>query len=86
MHGAVIDFAVLDLRDGGSPSPKLFRVSADRHRGVGCDLILGVRALRSSQSVASFEIWTADGSPSPQCGNGMLGCKRGPAPPRSGSA
>jgi diaminopimelate epimerase len=70
MHGAGNDFVVLDLRDTGPPSPELCRALADRHRGVGCDLILAVKPPRSAHAVASFEIWTADGSPSPQCGNG----------------
>ncbi|MGC4856680.1 diaminopimelate epimerase [Micromonospora sp. DT4] len=70
MHGAGNDFVVLDLRHGQDPSPGLCRALADRHAGVGCDLILGVKAPRSAQAVASFEIWTADGSPSRQCGNG----------------
>ncbi|MEV7008418.1 diaminopimelate epimerase [Streptosporangium sp. NPDC051022] len=70
MHGAGNDFVILDLRDAKSPSPGLCRALADRHTGVGCDLILGIRAPRSVEAAASFEIWTADGSPSQQCGNG----------------
>lgn len=70
MHGAGNDFVVLDLRNAQAPSPELCRALAHRHTGVGCDLILGVKAPRSEGSVASFEIWTADGSPSQQCGNG----------------
>ncbi|MEU1006904.1 diaminopimelate epimerase [Streptomyces sp. NPDC005890] len=70
MHGAGNDFVVLDLRDAEDPSPELCRVLADRHTGVGCDLILGIKQPRSAEAVASFEIWTADGSRSQQCGNG----------------
>jgi diaminopimelate epimerase/O-ureido-serine racemase len=70
MHGAGNDFVVLDLRTAPAPSPALCRILADRHTGVGCDLILGVEAPRSAFAVASYRIWTADGSPSPQCGNG----------------
>jgi diaminopimelate epimerase len=70
MHGAGNDFVVLDLRNAAAPSPELCRTLADRHTGVGCDLILGVEAPRSAQAVASYRIWTADGSPSQQCGNG----------------
>ncbi|MFG2263773.1 diaminopimelate epimerase [Streptomyces sp. NPDC048720] len=70
MHGAGNDFVVLDLRDAEDPSPDLCRALADRHTGVGCDLILGVKEPRSAEAVASFDIWTADGSRSPQCGNG----------------
>lgn len=72
MHGAGNDFVVLDLRSSSAaaPSPELCRALADRHTGVGCDLILGVEAPRSAEAVASYRIWTADGSPSQQCGNG----------------
>ncbi|MFE6052616.1 diaminopimelate epimerase [Kitasatospora sp. NPDC056446] len=70
MHGAGNDFVVLDLRDAPDPSPELCRALADRRLGVGCDLVLGVRPPRSATAAASFGIWTADGSPSAQCGNG----------------
>ncbi|MFJ3833293.1 diaminopimelate epimerase [Streptomyces sp. NPDC090046] len=70
MHGAGNDFVVLDLRDAEDPSPELCRALADRHTGVGCDLILGIKGPRSAEAVASFDIWTADGSRSQQCGNG----------------
>ena len=70
MHGAGNDMIVLDLRDGDAPSPALCRALSDRHTGVGGDMILAVRAPRSAQAVASYDIWTADGSPSRQCGNG----------------
>ncbi|XVS61733.1 diaminopimelate epimerase [Actinosynnema sp. CA-299493] len=85
MHGAGNDFVVLDLRDAADPSPELCRALADRHTGVGCDLVLGVAAPRTAGAVASYRIWTADGSPSPQCGNGAR-CvaawvvRAGPAP------
>lgn len=70
MHGAGNDFVVLDLRDGGTPSPALCAALADRHTGVGCDLILGVGPALTPGSVASYRIWTADGQSSMQCGNG----------------
>lgn len=70
MHGAGNDFVVLDLRHAEDPSPELCRALSNRHTGVGCDLILGVKAPRSAEAVASFGIWTADGLPSQQCGNG----------------
>ena len=70
MHGAGNDMIVLDLRDAQAPSAELCRALADRHTGVGGDMILGVKAPRSAEAVASYEIWTADGSPSKQCGNG----------------
>ncbi|MFD7626618.1 diaminopimelate epimerase [Streptomyces sp. NPDC059851] len=70
MHGAGNDFVVLDLRDAEDPSPDLCRALADRHKGVGCDLVLGIRNPRSAEAVVAFDIWTADGSRSQQCGNG----------------
>lgn len=70
MHGAGNDFVVLDVGRDGPPSPELCAFLADRRRGVGCDLVLGVDAPRTSGSVASFRIWTADGEESQQCGNG----------------
>ncbi len=71
MHGAGNDFVVLDLRAGTPPpSPRLCRALADRHTGVGCDQILTIEAATSAESIASYRIWNADGSPSQQCGNG----------------
>ncbi len=70
MHGAGNDFVILDLRDREAPSPDLCRRLADRHTGVGCDLILGVEAPRSAAAAVSYRIWTAEGLPSWQCGNG----------------
>ncbi|WP_052850161.1 diaminopimelate epimerase [Streptomyces avicenniae] len=70
VHGAGNDFVLLDLRDTPAPSAELCRALADRHTGVGCDLILGVAGPRTPQAVASYAIWTADGAPSQQCGNG----------------
>jgi diaminopimelate epimerase len=71
MHGAGNDFVLLDLRDGTPPpSPALSRALADRHTGIGCDQILTIEAPRSTQAVASYRIWNADGSQAQQCGNG----------------
>jgi diaminopimelate epimerase/O-ureido-serine racemase len=70
MHGAGNDFVVLDLRNAEAPSPELCHALANRHTGIGCDLILGIKAPRSKQAVVSYEIWTADGLSSQQCGNG----------------
>ncbi|HEY4529104.1 MAG TPA: diaminopimelate epimerase [Luteimonas sp.] len=71
MHGAGNDFVVLDLRDGQpTPDAALCRLLADRHRGVGCDQILGVLPPRSAGAVAAYGIWNADGTASQQCGNG----------------
>lgn len=61
---------VLDLRNAAPPSPQLCRALANRHTGVGGDMILGVGAPRSAGAAASYAIWTADGASSLQCGNG----------------
>ncbi len=70
MHGAGNDFVILDLRNKKSPSPELCRALSDRHTGIGCDMILGINSPRNEQSVASYKIWTPNGSSSQQCGNG----------------
>ena len=71
MHGAGNDFVVLDLRDGRvPPDAAMCARIADRHRGIGCDQILTVEAPRSSDAIASYRIWNADGTVAQQCGNG----------------
>ena len=71
MHGAGNDFVVLDLRDGRLPQDAAMCARiADRHRGIGCDQILTVEAPRSSDAIASYRIWNADGTVAQQCGNG----------------
>ncbi|MBW8822725.1 MAG: diaminopimelate epimerase [Xanthomonadales bacterium] len=71
MHGAGNDFVVIDLRDGSpAPSADLCRLLGDRRMGVGCDQILTIAPPHAQGSVASYDIWNSDGSPSGQCGNG----------------
>jgi diaminopimelate epimerase len=71
MHGAGNDFVVLDLLSGApDPSVEWCRSVGDRHVGIGCDMILGIKPPRFAGSVASFDIWTTEGAASPQCGNG----------------
>lgn len=72
MHGLGNDFVLLDLRD------QVFLIDenaakrlADRHTGIGCDQVLILRHPRDERSVASFEVWNADGSRAEQCGNGV---------------
>jgi len=71
MHGAGNDFIVIDLRDHEDLTPDFCQFLSDRHRGIGCDMILGIGSKRSTGSVASFRIWTPEGKSSKQCGNGM---------------
>ncbi len=71
MHGAGNDFVVLDLRAGqAAPSPALFRLLADRHRGIGCDQILTIERPHGADVHARYGIWNSDGSAAGQCGNG----------------
>jgi diaminopimelate epimerase/O-ureido-serine racemase len=71
MHGAGNDFVVLDLLSGApDPSAAWCRAVGDRHMGIGCDMILGIKPPRFAGSAASFDIWTTEGRASPQCGNG----------------
>jgi len=71
MHGAGNDFVMLDLR-GGAIAPDLatLRSIADRHRGVGCDQVIGIADPTIAGSIATYIIWNADGSLAEQCGNG----------------
>ena len=71
MHGAGNDFVILDLRTGASaPDVATLRSIADRHRGVGCDQVIGIADPTTAGSVATYRIWNADGSLAEQCGNG----------------
>ncbi|WP_025109034.1 diaminopimelate epimerase [Pseudomonas sp. H1h] len=70
MHGAGNDMIILDLRNAQDPSRELCKYLANRNKGIGGDMVLGVKAPRNPLSVASFDIWTAQGESSRQCGNG----------------
>jgi len=72
MHGLGNDFIVLDLRQQVFHLDQDIAVQlADRPTGVGCDQILVLREPVRDQTLASFEIWNADGSQAEQCGNGV---------------
>lgn len=77
MHGAGNDFVVLDLRRDPALAARLVaddaalcRALADRHRGVGCDQVIGIAPPRTAGAVASYLVWNSDGSVAGQCGNG----------------
>jgi len=86
MHGAGNDFVLIDLRaaqgranaaSAGStgaaalpPDPESLRAIADRHRGIGCDQIIGIVRSPRDDCVAGYKVWNADGSSAQQCGNG----------------
>ena len=72
MHGLGNDFILLDLRHQDfAITENAAKQLANRHTGIGCDQILILREPTSSQHLASFEIWNADGSRAEQCGNGV---------------
>jgi diaminopimelate epimerase len=70
MHGAGNDFVLIDLRDALQPDHVLLGALADRHRGVGCDQVIGIVHSPRAECVAGYRIWNADGSIAQQCGNG----------------
>lgn len=84
MHGAGNDFVLIDLRDSAQgcanaavagvaampPDHETLRAIADRHRGVGCDQIIGIVPSSREDCIAGYKIWNADGSSAEQCGNG----------------
>lgn len=71
MHGAGNDFVMLDLRANASaPDVATLRSIADRHRGVGCDQVIGIAGPSTAGSIGAYTIWNADGSLAEQCGNG----------------
>jgi diaminopimelate epimerase len=71
MHGAGNDFVVLDETQGRlNLSPTQYRYLADRHRGVGADQILSVRASTTPEADFEYVIHNADGGEVEQCGNG----------------
>ncbi len=71
MHGAGNDFVVIDARgrEFSLASDQAERI-ADRHRGVGCDQILVLRAAKDSRNLLAYEIYNSDGGRAGQCGNG----------------
>ena len=72
MHGAGNDFVILDLRGNvAAPDTEDLRRIADRHRGVGCDQVIGITDPVTPGSVAAYRIWNTDGSIAQQCGNGV---------------
>ena len=70
MHGAGNDFVLIDLRAAMPPDHESLRALADRHRGIGCDQVLGIVQSLRTDCVAGYTIWNADGSSAQQCGNG----------------
>ncbi|MBM3485999.1 MAG: diaminopimelate epimerase [Alphaproteobacteria bacterium] len=71
MHGLGNDFVVVDGRDRPLPlTPIQVRAVADRHTGVGCDLLIVVEPARSAAVDAFMRFYNADGGEVSACGNG----------------
>ena len=68
MHGLGNDFVIIDQRESTTPlDAALVRAIGDRHRGVGFDQLVEVRA--GSDADADLIFWNADGSTAGACGN-----------------
>ena len=71
MHGLGNDFVVLDLiTQSVRLDAPLIRFLADRHRGIGCDQVLGVEPPTAPDMDFLYRIYNQDGSEAQQCGNG----------------
>ncbi len=67
MHGAGNDFVVVDTRARAPLSPAEAQALADRHRGVGCDQVIGLEAGQGAD--VFMRIRNPDGSEAGACGN-----------------
>ena len=66
------DFVLVDSRTTSfSPAREEIVALAERHRGIGFDQLLILRAPQTSGSICRVEIFNSDGSRAEQCGNGM---------------
>lgn len=72
MHGLGNDFLVVDSHEFITRWPSLdeWRALADRHTGIGFDQALVIGPARTTQALAGYRIFNADGSEVEQCGNG----------------
>lgn len=70
LHGCGNDYVFVDRRFGGIGDPaETARRVADRHRGVGSDGLILVEPVAASG--IRVEMYNADGSRAPMCGNGV---------------
>lgn len=66
------DFVLVDGRDATfDPEPDEIVALADRHRGIGFDQLLALRAPGEADSLCRVDVYNSDGSTAEQCGNGM---------------
>jgi diaminopimelate epimerase len=66
------DFVLVDGRDTTfNPEPHEIVALADRHRGIGFDQLLALRAPGEADALCRVDVYNRDGSMAEQCGNGM---------------
>ncbi len=66
------DFVLVDGRDATfNPTPREIIALADRHRGIGFDQLLALRAPAGADALCRVDVYNSDGSTAEQCGNGM---------------
>ncbi len=66
------DFVLVDGRNETfNPGPAEIIALADRHRGIGFDQLLALRAANSADALCRVDVYNSDGSMAEQCGNGM---------------
>ena len=73
MHALGNDFLVIDgIRQAIELRTEWIRLAGDRHRGVGFDQLLHIRAFEGNGADFELVIYNNDGSPAQQCGNGTM--------------
>lgn len=73
MHALGNDFLVINgvLQDI-ELATEWVRFAGDRHRGVGFDQLLHIKAIEGNGADFELAIYNSDGNPAQQCGNGTL--------------
>ena len=70
MHGLGNDFIIIDARENDfMPTAEQVKLLSDRHRGVGCDLIVVIKHSQHFQEIPFLHLINADGSMAEACGN-----------------
>ena len=73
MHALANDFVVVNaIEQSFDVSEDWIRKIGNRHRGVGFDQLLIVRAAKDSEADFGLDIYNSDGHQAEQCGNGTL--------------
>jgi len=71
MHGLGNDFVVIDQRrEASAIDEAAARALADRHTGIGCDLLILIEPPRDPAAQIFMRLLNADGSEAEACGNG----------------